>query len=327
MLVTDRGERGGRCSIWRRRRWQEASTPSICVTSSLSEEIPWRSSCGTCGHESAMRSPSWSMVAPRRACAMGAGFHLRERDIPPAAARALLALGCCREVGAFAGGSNCRYWGRLHPGRPCLPVAQQAGAGAARSGGVGRHRRCRAMPGAGDRRDHAGARGRGHAGGCAPGSRSSAPSSRRTIRVPPRRRCASPRSRAAHQEEERAMAEELGAEERPSDLEIVANGKTISVSAGATVHDFLVSKRMTDAMAIVERNGEIVPRGAYGETASGRRPPRGRARGRRGLDLRNMRKLVIRPRGSRGSRPAATSSPSQTPSPSVSATGHWCRGR
>jgi sulfur carrier protein len=38
------------------------------------------------------------------------------------------------------------------------------------------------------------------------------------------------------------------------------------VSPGDTVHDFLASKRMTDQMAIVERNGQIVPRGEYGET-------------------------------------------------------------
>ena len=31
-----------------------------------------------------------------------------------------------------------------------------------------------------------------------------------------------------------------------------------------TVHDFPAGKRMTDAMAIVERNGKIVPRGEYG---------------------------------------------------------------
>jgi thiamine biosynthesis protein ThiS len=32
----------------------------------------------------------------------------------------------------------------------------------------------------------------------------------------------------------------------------------------ATVHDFLAGKRMTDAMTIVECNGDIVPRGEYG---------------------------------------------------------------
>jgi thiamine biosynthesis protein ThiS len=51
-----------------------------------------------------------------------------------------------------------------------------------------------------------------------------------------------------------------------STIEITVNGKTATVSAVDTVHDFLASKRMTDAMAIVERNGEIVPRAAYGST-------------------------------------------------------------
>jgi thiamine biosynthesis protein ThiS len=51
-----------------------------------------------------------------------------------------------------------------------------------------------------------------------------------------------------------------------ADLEIVVNGKNVSVPGGSTIHDFLASKRMTDAMAIVERNGEIVPRAAYGDT-------------------------------------------------------------
>lgn len=49
-------------------------------------------------------------------------------------------------------------------------------------------------------------------------------------------------------------------------IEIVVNGKTVTVSRGDTVHDFLASKRMTDQMAIVEHNGEIVPRAEYGAT-------------------------------------------------------------
>ena len=51
-----------------------------------------------------------------------------------------------------------------------------------------------------------------------------------------------------------------------SPVEITVNGKTVNVSSGTTVHDFLASKRMTDTMAIVERNGEIVPRAEYGAT-------------------------------------------------------------
>ena len=49
-------------------------------------------------------------------------------------------------------------------------------------------------------------------------------------------------------------------------IEFVVNGKSVTAPSGATVHDFLASKRMTDAMAIVERNGEIVPRGDYAAT-------------------------------------------------------------
>ena len=62
------------------------------------------------------------------------------------------------------------------------------------------------------------------------------------------------------------MSAQIIARNETSAVEIVVNGKSVSISAGATVHDFLVGKRMTDAMAIVERNGEIVPRGAYGDT-------------------------------------------------------------
>ena len=62
------------------------------------------------------------------------------------------------------------------------------------------------------------------------------------------------------------MSAEIIAGNETSAVEIVVNGKPISVFAGATVHDFLAGKRMTDAMAIVERNGEIVPRGNYGDT-------------------------------------------------------------
>ena len=62
------------------------------------------------------------------------------------------------------------------------------------------------------------------------------------------------------------MSSEMSVGSDTTVVEIVVNGKPVSVLAGATVHDFLVDKRMTDAMAIVERNGEIVPRGEYGNT-------------------------------------------------------------
>lgn len=49
-------------------------------------------------------------------------------------------------------------------------------------------------------------------------------------------------------------------------VEFVVNGKLATMPNGATIHDFLASKKMTDAMAIVERNGAIVPRAEYGTT-------------------------------------------------------------
>jgi thiamine biosynthesis protein ThiS len=65
---------------------------------------------------------------------------------------------------------------------------------------------------------------------------------------------------------EGSMSTESSAVSDTTVIDIVVNGKPVSVSAGATVHDFLAGKRMTDAMAIVERNGDIVPRGRYGDT-------------------------------------------------------------
>ena len=62
------------------------------------------------------------------------------------------------------------------------------------------------------------------------------------------------------------MSSEISAGSDTSAVEIVVNGKPVSVGAGATVHDFLTGRRMTDAMAIVERNGEIVPRSRYADT-------------------------------------------------------------
>ena len=62
------------------------------------------------------------------------------------------------------------------------------------------------------------------------------------------------------------MGADTRAESETSVVEIVVNGKPVAIFAGATVHDFLAAKRMTDAMAIVECNGEILPRGAYGDT-------------------------------------------------------------
>jgi thiamine biosynthesis protein ThiS len=66
--------------------------------------------------------------------------------------------------------------------------------------------------------------------------------------------------------QEASMSSEISVGSDTSAVDIVVNGRPVSVVAGATVHDFLADKRMTDAMAIVERNGEIVPRGEYGNT-------------------------------------------------------------
>ena len=46
-------------------------------------------------------------------------------------------------------------------------------------------------------------------------------------------------------------------------IDLIVNGKPVTVPSGSTIHDFLAGKRMTDAMAIVERNGEIIRRTAY----------------------------------------------------------------
>ena len=50
-------------------------------------------------------------------------------------------------------------------------------------------------------------------------------------------------------------------------MALTVNGKPMAIPAGWTVRDFLASKGLADPMAIVERNGEIVPRAAYAETA------------------------------------------------------------
>ena len=69
-----------------------------------------------------------------------------------------------------------------------------------------------------------------------------------------------------HQQEKTSMTSDANAVSEHSAVEVIVNGKVAFVPPDATVHDFLASKRMTDAMAIVERNGEIVPRGNYGDT-------------------------------------------------------------
>jgi thiamine-phosphate pyrophosphorylase len=50
-------------------------------------------------------------------------------------------------------------------------------------------------------------------------------------------------------------------------IAITVNGKPRELPAGATVHDLLASRKLADSMAIVERNGIILPRNSYATTA------------------------------------------------------------
>lgn len=65
---------------------------------------------------------------------------------------------------------------------------------------------------------------------------------------------------AIHRVQEQSMIEQSVT------IEITVNGKQILVPAAATIHDFLASRKMTDAMAIVEQNGEIIARARYAAT-------------------------------------------------------------
>lgn len=49
-------------------------------------------------------------------------------------------------------------------------------------------------------------------------------------------------------------------------ISIIVNGKPRDLPAGATVHDLLASRKLADSMAIVERNGIILPRDSYSMT-------------------------------------------------------------
>jgi thiamine biosynthesis protein ThiS len=50
-------------------------------------------------------------------------------------------------------------------------------------------------------------------------------------------------------------------------IAIMVNGKSREVPANSTVHDLLASRKLADSMAIVERNGIILPRDSYATTA------------------------------------------------------------
>ena len=49
-------------------------------------------------------------------------------------------------------------------------------------------------------------------------------------------------------------------------ITITVNGKPRELAAGSTVHDLLASRKLADSMAIVERNGIILPRDTYATT-------------------------------------------------------------
>ena len=54
--------------------------------------------------------------------------------------------------------------------------------------------------------------------------------------------------------------------DRSSTIAIMVNGKPRDIPEGATVHDLLASRKLAESMAIVERNGVILPRNAYAST-------------------------------------------------------------
>ncbi len=52
-----------------------------------------------------------------------------------------------------------------------------------------------------------------------------------------------------------------------TDLEIVVNGEPRAARPGATVEAFLRDHDLEPDLVVVERNGEILPRGRYTDTA------------------------------------------------------------
>jgi thiazole tautomerase (transcriptional regulator TenI) len=204
---------------------------------------------------------------PQAALATGSGLHLRERDMSPAAARTVLGptVPIGRSVhspqGALAAtGADYVLAGHVYPSPSKPGLAPLGPAGLARIvafapcpviaiGGITSHRVAEVI--------QTGARGVAVIGSIVEADDPQAAA--RTLRV-------AVDHALQHHQEEVSMSAEIIAGNETSAVEIVVNGKPISVCAGATVHDFLAGKRMTDAMAIVERNGEIVPRGEYGDT-------------------------------------------------------------
>jgi thiamine biosynthesis protein ThiS len=204
---------------------------------------------------------------PQAALGIGCGLHLRERDMPPDAARAVLgpsvAIGRSvhtPEGAAAATGADYVLAGHVYPspskpGLPPLGIAGLANIGAVAPcpviaiGGITPDRVAEVF--------QAGARGVAVIGAIVEAEDPRAAA--RALRV-------AVDQAIQHLEERASMSSEITIASDTSAVEIVVNGKSVSVVAGATVHDFLAGKRMTDAMAIVERNGTIVPRGEYGDT-------------------------------------------------------------
>lgn len=201
-----------------------------------------------------------------QAVAIGTGLHLRERDMSPDAARAVLgpraAIG--RSVhtpqgAAAATGADYVLAGHVYPSpsKPGLPPLGLAGLASIVAvapcpviavGGITPDRVAEVI--------QVGARGVAVIGAIVEAGDPRAAAKALRVAV----------DHALQHQERATMSSEINIESDTSAVEIVVNGNPISVVAGATVHDFLIGKRMTDAMAIVERNGEIVPRGQYSDT-------------------------------------------------------------
>jgi thiamine biosynthesis protein ThiS len=204
---------------------------------------------------------------PQAALAAGTGLHLRERDMTPDAARAVLGprVTIGRSVhtpqgAAAVTGADYVLAGHIYPSpsKPGLPPLGPAGLARIVAaapcpviaiGGITPERVAEVI--------QTGARGVAVIGAIVEADDPRAAA--RALRV-------AVEHALQHHQEEATMSTDIRVESDTSAVEIVVNGKRVSVSAGGTVHDFLASKRMTDAMAIVERNGEIVPRGDYAKT-------------------------------------------------------------
>ena len=183
---------------------------------------------------------------PPAALATGSGLHLRERDMTPAAARAALGpnVPIGRSVhspdGAVAAtGADYVLAGHVYqsPSKPGLPPL-----GPARLARIVAVAPCPVIAIGGITPDRvpeviqAGAHGVAVIGAIVEAEDPRAAA--RALRVAV--------DRALQHQEEVSMSAEIIGESETSALAIVVNGKPLSVFAGATVHDFLAGKRMTD---------------------------------------------------------------------------------